>query len=60
VTISAVEVSAANCKIESQPEMFLHTLRRSLFRQPIKYQIITCESVVVGIPEEGKPEPARV
>jgi hypothetical protein len=42
--------------------MFLHTIRGSLFRKPIKYQIITCESVVVGIrnPEEGKPEPAKV
>jgi hypothetical protein len=51
-------------------------IRRSLFRQPMKYQIITCERVVVGIrddtvvgrfrgrstchPEEGKPEPERV
>jgi hypothetical protein len=32
--------------------MFLHTIRGSLFRQPMKYQIITCESVVVGIRDD--------
>ena len=28
--------------------MFLHTIRGSLFRQPMKYQILTGVSVVVG------------
>jgi len=32
--------------------MFLHTIRGSLFRQPMKYQIINCESVVVGIRDD--------
>jgi hypothetical protein len=32
--------------------MFLHTIRGSLIRQPMKYQIITCESVVVGIRDD--------
>ena len=32
--------------------MFLHTIRGSLFRQPMKYQIITCEIVVVGIRDD--------
>ena len=31
-----------------QIEIFQHTIMGSLFRQPMKYQITTCESVVVG------------
>jgi hypothetical protein len=44
-----LKVSTATGKIEHQIEMFLHTIRGSLFLQPMKYQILTSESVVVGI-----------
>ena len=58
-SILRIKKGQVSWKFQQQPgrskrqiEMFLHTIGGSLFRQPMKYLIITCESVVVGIRDD--------